>query len=81
VTYVPTGASEDVLRYLAVGRQLGYAGYLSLDILTYVPPLVPSFYLPFSLSRSFIGCFECVVLCERSEAVLMVASWSGDQVI
>jgi peroxin-11B len=36
VSYVPANASEDVLRYLAVGRQLGYAGYLSLDILTYV---------------------------------------------
>jgi peroxin-11B len=28
------------LRYLAVGRQLGYAGYLSLDILTYVFPSI-----------------------------------------
>lgn len=37
--YVPTNACEDVLRYLALGRQLGYAGYLSLDILTYVIPI------------------------------------------
>jgi hypothetical protein len=38
VTFVPANASEDVLRYLAVGRQLGYGGYLTLDILTYVSP-------------------------------------------
>ena len=41
MTYVPANASEDVLRYLAVGRQLGYGGYLTLDILTYVFPPNP----------------------------------------
>ena len=38
VTYVPSNASEEILRYLAVGRQLGYGGYLTLDIPTYVLP-------------------------------------------
>ena len=30
---------DPVLRYCAVGRQLGYAMYLSLDMLTYVRPV------------------------------------------
>jgi len=36
VTYVPSNANEEILRYLAVGRQLGYAGYLTFDIPTYL---------------------------------------------
>ena len=27
---------DPVLRYCAVGRQLGYAGYLTFDMITYV---------------------------------------------
>lgn len=34
-------AMDPVLRYCAVGRQLGYAVYLSLDSLTYVSSLFP----------------------------------------
>lgn len=35
-------AMDPVLKYCAVGRQLGYAVYLSLDTVTYVggPPLL-----------------------------------------
>ena len=29
---------DPVLKYCAVGRQLGYAGYLTLDAVTYVCP-------------------------------------------
>jgi peroxin-11B len=35
-TLADAKGSDDVLRYLQVGRQLGYGGYLSFDMLTYL---------------------------------------------